>query len=735
MAKRGKTLTVRQAADLLGVTATTLRNWDKSGKLVPKRNPSNGYRLYSVEDVSSIVAESSEPYTRTPTSQFERATDILDMRTFRRIIRQMSAEFRNSQGGGLLERFEEITKLLYTKLYDERQSTMVKGYVPNFVVGNTESTELAYSRLVALYEEAIRPIAHLTSNGRATLSDDKQAVVRVAMALQTIELLKSEAEVKGAAFEELVRNTFEKTENQQFFTPRVVVDFMAHALGIGEGQTVCDPACGTGGFLVGALGASPRIGHLLGIEIDRRMAWVTQMNLMLHSGDQARVLCEPNSGSLGNSKILKAEIPKEGFDFIITNPPFGSDFTDAEALGRFQLGSGRSSRRRGALFVERCIDWLKPGEGRMAIVLDDSILNGPANADVRALLLRKCHLEAVISLPEVAFKPYASVETSIIFLRKRAIDDHSANQDVFMAIAKEVGKKPNGDPLTIKDANGRTVLHNDLDSILKAWFKYRGKKRLEAASDITAFVRGGKNFFNGQGGENRLDVLYHHPTREAAELTLRRSKYQTYRLAELVDVRNDSLVPRGVDPFITWRYVGLAQIQPRTGEYSVSEVAGDDIKSAVRRFEAGDVVFSKLRPELRKCFVADGKEEDAFVSSECFVLTPKGDQGSMRGRNARLFNEVVEVDGEYLAFILRSDLVFGQLVFQITGTGRPRLSKESVLNVKVPLPPVSVQHQVVKAYKDASRLHQAHRERSRAELVEGEKVLRRVDEYATKTLC
>src|SRR5437763_9019389 len=75
-------------------------------------------------------------------------------------------------------------------------------------------------------------------------------------------------------------------------------------------------------------------------------------------------------------------------DAILTNPPFGSDLSDRDVLGGFELGKSRTSRRRGVLFVERCLDPLRPG-GSLAIDLDDGVPNGPSNADARRLILER----------------------------------------------------------------------------------------------------------------------------------------------------------------------------------------------------------------------------------------------------------------------------------------------------------------------------------------------------------
>ena len=92
------------------------------------------------------------------------------------------------------------------------------------------------------------------------------------------------------------------------------------------------------------------------------------------------------------------------------------------------------------------------------------------------------------------------------------------------------------------------------------------------------------------------------------KVQLNRSIYPTPKLAELVVVRNRMVVPSTQDPDEIWQYIGLANIVAATGEYSVSNVLGRQLKSGVRRFHPRDILFSKLRPELRKCILVRDDE-------------------------------------------------------------------------------------------------------------------------------
>jgi len=671
----------------------------------------------------------------------------LDLRSLRFLVRQMNVAFRDSMGGGLLERFEEITKILYAKLYTERNETS-KDFI-NFKTGDIYSSDYIYEKVRDIYQESIQFFPKKLLNGHDHLGEDKIAICRVSKLINNIKLSELETDIKGFIYEELVKNTFEKTEHQQFFTPRTVVEFMVDLVAAvtpdsSEEQAIhiCDPACGSGGFLIEALKSANLNQKIIGFEIDKRMAWVAQMNILMHGGSINTIHYLNDGGSLGYSDQLNNLVPENGFDIIITNPPFGSDFSDEHSLGSYELGKGKASRRRGVLFIERCIKWLKNGSGRLAIVVEDSVLNGKTNHDTRALIFRYCIVEAVISLPEVTFKPYASVKTSILLLRKCSQSKTESQASIFMAEVEEVGRKPNGDPNFCHDEKGKLVLNNELPTVINAWMSF-DKKGEHSIAHLSPkiFICPAERFYNQshQPIVDRLDVAYHHPSRSIAERTLKRSKYPTPQLAELVVERNISVVPDKADPCDIWRYMGLADITPRTGEYIVSEVFGNQIKSSVKLFKGGDILFSKLRPELRKCILLESLEEDGYVSSECFVFRTigtahNGDRLKTKISSGSLVDQF-EVDSEYLVILLRSDIVYGQLVYQVSGTGRPRVNRSAVLGVRIPLPPLAVQREIVTAHKIAHQNYLESKRRSESELKRGIECLESAFRFSSEKLC
>ena len=144
MNKTARFLSVGEAAELLGVTSATLRNWDKAGKLVPSRDPLNGYRRYALKSLTAFVAEPKTPY-QSPEVTAVDSKGMIGEREFRHLIRQISAAYRDSEGG-LLERFEEVTKLLHAKLYDEAQANRNLDYQTKFFSNGDDDHKKTFSR-------------------------------------------------------------------------------------------------------------------------------------------------------------------------------------------------------------------------------------------------------------------------------------------------------------------------------------------------------------------------------------------------------------------------------------------------------------------------------------------------------------------------------------------------------------------------------------------------------------
>lgn len=619
----------------------------------------------------------------------------IDRADFKRMVNRMSGIFRDSLGGGILERFEDVSKILFVKMYAEEH-----GLEQRLVPRSNESQRTTYERARALWEQVLATDKGRALRGtRGSFPEDVAAVARCLSLLDGVRLSSVDADVKGAAYEELLKDTFEKNENQQYFTPRHLMEFVVGLAAPGADDVVLDPACGSGGFLVGALNNSAC--DVLGLDVDDRMTWVARINVLLHDGDPYHIECLKGAGSLSSIDTVNQALCGRRPTMILTNPPFGSDLADENVLGMFQTGKGRKARRRGVLFIERCIDLLGEG-GVLAVVIDDSVLNLPANRDIRSLMEERCVIDAVVSLPDVTFMPYSTAKSSVVLLHKR--HEGESQGKVFMADAENVGNRPNGDPLyeEFDDADGHRVLKTDLPRILKAWeyFKKEGavpQSYLPLAFD-TALNR---------GGDRRLDVNSHHPSSRLAQTMLEQSQEPVRCLRELVEFAprdTDTLSDEDVDAVIPW--IGLGDIDANTGDYSVSRIPRKRIKSAPHTFKGGDVLISRLRPKLRKVVRVPDAAEDGYCSAELIVLRQKSESAAT-------------IDMDYLAVMLRSDVVFGQMVPHITGIGRPRVGVPTLKNIRIPVPSIDRQRGIVKRFREEeSKRHALKAEIARMRLQE-----------------
>jgi len=683
-------VTLQEAASLLGVSRSTLRNWDRSGVLKAVRNPLNRYRSYRLRDVLELQKKTSLFPVEIAPEDVEQKARPLTSAEMRRALNALHRILRDCEGNSsLIERFDELTKVLFCKIHEERtgpdngESLVFNGNLSRKDGEIASGVRRLFGRLLRKYPDLFPP-----KFARLHLKDS--TIARLTEAMAALTFSSSTEDLKGLAYEELIRNTFDKGDNQQFFTPRPIVEFMVQMAGDKLEGKVCDPACGTGGFL-GYVATYLQTNKrkpvdLYGFEVDGRLAWTSGINLALHAAPHFKVEWLEGAGSLGKNM----EPYFGAFDVVITNPPFGSDLSDYSALRSFVLGKGRSSRRRGALFIERCLAILKPG-GILAIIIDDAILNSPSNSDVRELICTQSDPIAIVSLPDTAFMPYATAKASILFLRKKT-KRPSVRKPTFFAQAEAVGRKPNGDPLY--RANGRTPggleLDSDLPAILDRFQRFHANGKREAAINPIAFAATIPNFNESLFAKDgyRLDLAYHHPARHEAVAALQDSPYPKVALAEICALRNEAMVPSTDLQEEQIVYVGLANIEVYTGVMRPAAVAASTLKSAVRKFKGGDILFAKMRPELRKVCLVPHEIEEGFVSSECLVLIP-----------------VKKASGEWvmlpelLAVLLRTDLAYGQIVHMVTGIGRPRLSKSVVLNIKLPAPPPHQQEILLKLYQ------------------------------------
>ena len=690
-------VTLAEASSYLGVSKATLRNWDKAGKLKALRHPVNDYRMYSLVDLRQLRSQLPLFEPSSPTIAAPGSPSPLTIREVRKVLSRLHNALRDTDANSsLIARFDEVSKLLALALFaSEHQATHRIFHSTNLSARNYAT------QIRTAYRSFCRDVPVDQPDAFVELHCSDAAIHECGKILSLVDFRGAPVDVKGLAYEEMIRRTFDKTDNQQFFTPHHIVSFMTDFYADHIRGHICDPASGTGGFLVEVAKSGKPYSSLTAFEIDERLSWVTGLNVYLHGGHDVFSVNLGNGGSLGR----EAESYFSSFDLILTNPPFGSDYSDQDELNKYVLGRGRPSRRRGILFLERCAQLLKPN-GRMGIIIDEGVLNLSHAEDVRRFLLDHFSLDAIISLPDTAFMPYANVNASILFLRK---NPSSKNTTVFFARAEKVGRKTNGDDDLLFHSDGGVSLRSDLPDILDAW-------STDTPTDRKGFERcyrtSVEEHFEVEPGSFRLDYRFHHPSRDDSISKLESSKWPLFALGDLCDERNNSVIPSKELTDTVILYTGLAHIHSHNGVAHQEPTPANSLKSAVKQYEPHDIVFARMRPNLRKVALMNFPD-GGYVSPECVVLSPRRDE------EGKLI-----IDPVVLSVVLRSDLVFGQITHLIAGIGRPRLNAKDLRRVRIPVPPIDIQRDIRIEYErvlEGSKALRAQATRLHLDATEGER--------------
>lgn len=253
-------------------------------------------------------------------------------------------------------------------------------------------------------------------------------------------------DIQGDVYEMLLSEIASAGKNGQFRTPRHIIKLMADMVQPQMGHKIADPACGSGGFLLGAyqyivtqlaikagskvsgkelaadedgfvrtsvaaaltekaqsiLGAS-----LWGYDIDQTMVRLGLMNLMMHGIDEPHI---DYKDTLSKSYTQESE-----YDVVLANPPFTGSIDKGDINENLQLGTTKTE----LLFVENIYRLLKKG-GTACVIVPQGVLFGSGGAfkTLRQLLVERCDLKAVVTLPSGVFKPYAGVSTAILLFTK-----------------------------------------------------------------------------------------------------------------------------------------------------------------------------------------------------------------------------------------------------------------------------------------------------------------------------
>lgn len=384
---------------------------------------------------------------------------------------------------------KELTKFFVAKIIDEQEVNEHDKEEYEFrIKAEKEDVLDIKNRINFLLLKAKKKDEELFVDPKPEITLKPYSVIKIVQRLQDYSLTKTDKiEILGEIYQSLLKETYTDKVKGQRFTPRNVVEFMVRLIDPKLSETMYDPACGTGGFLVSSLKhvkeeldtAFERgdihnplekyrdyaATNLYGTDIERTVIQLAKANMLVHGDGHNHVIVHDGLYFDKATRSKTREIEKiievdSGFDIVLTNPPFGGVKIDPELLAGYELAKRAKSELTQVLFIERCITLLKRG-GRLGIVLPDGILNNLKLRYVREYIMKETNIKAVISLPPVTFKPYgAGPKASLLFLqKKRHTGEKQSN--ILMAEIENIGytvsgkEEPQKDiPIILQKING-----------------------------------------------------------------------------------------------------------------------------------------------------------------------------------------------------------------------------------------------------------------------------------------
>ncbi|MBK8465322.1 MAG: SAM-dependent DNA methyltransferase [Chloracidobacterium sp.] len=363
---------------------------------------------------------------------------------------QVDAVWNAFANGGIanpLEVIEQVTYLLFIKRLDdlqtvkEKKANTLKREVEDPIFGPDQQDfrwsrfkNLEAGKMFATVADGVFPFIKTFSGDETTyaafMKEARLSIPTAGLLTKVVDLIDQipmeDRDTKGDVYEYMLGKIASAGRNGQFRTPRHIIKMMVEMVAPKPTDLVCDPACGTGGFLV-AVNEYLRDHHkeifqdksltqhfynklFNGFDFDNTMLRIGSMNMMLHGIDNPNIrykdsLAEEHSGD------------ESRYSLILANPPFAGSL-DADITAK-DLQKVVKTKKTELLFLALFLKLLKTG-GRAAVIVPDGVLFGSSNAhkSLRQMLVEEQKLDGIISMPSGVFKPYAGVSTAVLLFTK-----------------------------------------------------------------------------------------------------------------------------------------------------------------------------------------------------------------------------------------------------------------------------------------------------------------------------
>lgn len=421
--------------------------------------------------------------------------------------------------------FGEIIKIIFMKIVDEKSPRnklsfwiSESEYLDLVKIGKSESFLI---RIQRLWEETKKFYPEMDGD----LILKQLSIAEIIRRLQEISFMRTRDDVKGIAFQTFIHENM-RGDRGEFFTPQPAIELTVGMLNPNYSESIIDPACGTGRFLVSAMEyvkenfdldsrrlADYARAHIAGMDINPDLVKVAKMYMVLFEDGWTNIFATNSLLTFNELQVRAREmaVPKptrpemNKFDLVLTNPPFGTKgkINASKILSQFdlahkwkfdkmkqewiKLSTYFKEQTPEILFIERCYQLLKD-YGKMAIVLPEEILTNASLGYVRQWIMTYSKILAVVSLPQVTFIPYgAGTKASILFIQKLPKNELSIinkqGYQIFMAVVEKIGYDVRGNIVIkideegeiIEDENGEPMKDTDIPEIINEFKDFKEK--------------------------------------------------------------------------------------------------------------------------------------------------------------------------------------------------------------------------------------------------------------------
>jgi type I restriction enzyme M protein len=452
----------------------------------------------------------NEPWTLDDLIKNDRL--VTEKKSLKDLVLEMEDEVLANAG---VDVFEELFKLIFTKLYDEMESGRNRTRYLEFRNHGDTEVELK-DKIQQLFNLANIKWQGVFPEGTKLILSPSHLAICIS-SLEKVKLFNSNLDVVDEAFEYLI-NKSSKGEKGQYFTPRYGIDMCVKMLNPKESETMIDTAAGSCGFPVHTffyvknqihkeegitdddmMTTKPPIPRVLdyvqnnvfAIDFDEKAVRVARC-LNLIAGDGQTNVLHLNTldyerwnektkdedwldtyangwKNLRKHRKIKAETKENEsyvnrdfqFDILMANPPFAGDIKESRMLAKYELGKKPNGKYQGAvgrdiLFIERNLDFLKPG-GRLAIVLPQGRFNNSSDKGIRDFITEHCRILGVVGFHGNFFKPHTGTKTSVLLAQKWN-DDRDAgplcprkdDYPIFFGTMQEPSKDNSGEKIYVR---------------------------------------------------------------------------------------------------------------------------------------------------------------------------------------------------------------------------------------------------------------------------------------------